>query len=257
MNETEIVVSEVRLGSLSVSSPNDVIKRASSIATDLANIVEKRKLYTPISGKKYVRVEGWETLGAMLGVIPREVEGKTLRYEDGTYEATVELIRVGDGAIIGRGSAICGMDEPTWSRRLEYARRSMAITRATGKAYRLAFSWIMTLAGYEGTPAEEMPETVEAQIKERENPDTTTTITHANVPITLTNDKESIYQAVVDAGLSENVHAAKETLTRYCKTGFATVEQALAWMKLYRGWRDMGGEPKQAAESANNGEVPK
>jgi hypothetical protein len=32
----------------------------------------------------------------------------------------------------------------------------MAVTRATGKAYRLAFSWIMNLAGYEVTPAEEM-----------------------------------------------------------------------------------------------------
>ncbi len=32
----------------------------------------------------------------------------------------------------------------------------MAITRATGKACRLAFSWIMTLAGYDPTPAEEL-----------------------------------------------------------------------------------------------------
>jgi len=77
-------------------------------------------------------------------------------HEDGTYEATVSLIRVNDGAVIGRGSAICGMDEDTWATRPNYARRSMAITRATGKAYRLGFSWIMTLAGYEPTPAEEM-----------------------------------------------------------------------------------------------------
>ncbi|MBK8185727.1 MAG: hypothetical protein IPK63_23660 [Candidatus Competibacteraceae bacterium] len=34
----------------------------------------------------------------------------------------------------------------------------MAQTRATGKACRLAFSWIMSLAGYEPTPAEEMPD---------------------------------------------------------------------------------------------------
>jgi hypothetical protein len=49
------------------------------------------------------------------------------------------------------------MDERTWSQRDAYARRSMAITRATGKAFRLGFSWIMTLAGYEPTPWEEMP----------------------------------------------------------------------------------------------------
>jgi hypothetical protein len=38
----------------------------------------------------------------------------------------------------------------------------MAQTRATGKACRLAFSWIMLLAGYEVTPAEEMTPMIEA-----------------------------------------------------------------------------------------------
>jgi len=40
----------------------------------------------------------------------------------------------------------------------------MAATRATGKAYRLAFSWIINLAGYETTPAEEM---ITAEFKEK------------------------------------------------------------------------------------------
>ena len=71
-----------------------------------------------------------------------------------------------DGACIGRASAECGSPDeldrhgkPVWSSRPRYARRSMAQTRATGKACRLAFSWIMALAGYEPTPAEEMPDT--------------------------------------------------------------------------------------------------
>ena len=89
-----------------------------------------------------------------------------VRLDDGSYEAVVELIRVTDGAIIGRASALCGMDE-TWGTRQEFARRSMAITRATGKAYRLGFSWIMTLTGYEATPAEEMTEVVEAEYHEQ------------------------------------------------------------------------------------------
>jgi len=33
----------------------------------------------------------------------------------------------------------------------------MAITRATGKAFRLSLSWIMQLAGFDPTPAEEIP----------------------------------------------------------------------------------------------------
>ena len=67
---------------------------------------------------------------------------------------------------------------------------------------------------------------------------------------------EDIYQAVVDAKLSENIHAAKKALGK-CKTGYETPEQAIAWMTLYRGWRDMGGTVAQAAKSANAGEVPK
>lgn len=158
MNENEIMVVEaeyLHLGSVKTANPTDLVKKATHVATALADIIKTQELATRIQGRDFVRVEGWATLGAMLGVLPREVGVK--RYEDGTYEAIVELIRTSDGSVIGRGSAICGMDE-TWGKRKEYARRSMAITRATGKAYRLAFSWIMTLAGYEPTPAEEMSE---------------------------------------------------------------------------------------------------
>jgi hypothetical protein len=152
--DNQIVVSDqVALGSLQVQ-PGEVIRRASAIATELADVINNRKLYTNISGKKYVRVDGWTTLGAMLGVLAREVS--VSESEAGDIEAVVELIRASDGVVIGRGSALLGSDENTWKNRPHYARRSMAITRATGKAFRLTFSWIIGLAGYETTPAEEM-----------------------------------------------------------------------------------------------------
>jgi len=150
----DIVEGEVvSLGTVQARGPAGVIEEASTIAKQLANIVNSRKLYSTISGRKYVKVEGWTTLGAMLGVLPREVE--THRIDNG-WQSTVELIRANDGQVIGRGSAICTTDERNWSDREDFAVRSMAITRATGKAYRLGFSWVMALAGYEPTPAEEM-----------------------------------------------------------------------------------------------------
>lgn len=142
------------LGSLPIDTPAKMVKTAIKVANQLAPIIEDKKLYKVIKGRKHVYVEGWTTLGAMLGVIPREIVEYTNRRDDGSYEAAVELVRVFDGAIVGRASSSCGGDE--WNDRNEYARRSMAITRATGKAFRLSFSWIMTLAGYEVTPAEEM-----------------------------------------------------------------------------------------------------
>ncbi len=60
-----------------------------------------------------------------------------------------------NGQVLTRASAECGHDNP-WKQRPHYARRSMAQTRATGKACRLAFSWIMSLAGYSATPYEEV-----------------------------------------------------------------------------------------------------
>jgi hypothetical protein len=68
-----------------------------------------------------------------------------------------------------------------------------------------------------------------------------------------------IYTAIVEAGLSENVHAAKNVLTHYCKTGYSDEDAAIAWMRLYRGWRDMDDKttPQEAAEKANAGDVPK
>ena len=72
-----------------------------------------------------------------------------------------------------------------------------------------------------------------------------------------TNGKEDVYQAVVDAGLSQNVHAAKNALRNYCQTGYDTPEKAVDWMKSYRGWRDTDLTPQEAGELANQGEVPK
>ncbi len=162
--DTEIIEVEptMRLGILPARTPHDVIVQATSIAKELAVIVKQNHLSRQIQGREYVYVDGWSTMGAMLGVLPREVTELTRRFDDGSYEATVELIRINDGAIIGRASAFVGMDEKdrsgklTWGSRPEYARRSMAVTRATGKAFRLGFSWIMGLAGYAPTPAEEM-----------------------------------------------------------------------------------------------------
>ena len=153
----------VSLGTLQAASASALVQGAREMAGALADVIERQRLSVGIQGRKYVKVEGWTTLGVMLGVVPREVS--TVE-QDGIYTATVELVRMNDGACIGRASAECGSPDeldrhgkPVWSSRPRYARRSMAQTRATGKACRLAFSWIMALAGYEPTPAEEMPDT--------------------------------------------------------------------------------------------------
>ena len=165
------VQTNVSLGAAVLPSPAHVISYATDVSKELSTIINRQKLYSVINGRKYVQVEGWTTMGAMLGVVPRTVSVEEIH--DGVFEATVELVRVSDGAIIGRGIAECGADDetdkygkPVWANRARYARKSMAITRATGKAFRLSFSWIMKLAGYEATPWEEMLGVVEGEAEE-------------------------------------------------------------------------------------------
>lgn len=157
----------VDLGVIRADKPAELVRFATEAANALAGVIDSRKLYSTIQGKRFVRCEGWTTLAAMLGVTPHEISVTEL---DGAFTATVELRRLTDGQPVSRASAECGPDESTWKGRARYARRSMALTRATAKACRLAFSWIMALSGYEVTPAEEIPQQDEALRKPKREP---------------------------------------------------------------------------------------
>jgi len=137
--------------------PSAMVAVASRLASALNDIVERQLLYATIQGKKYPQVEAWMTIARLDNVVAREVQ-PPIRHEDGRYEAFAELVRLSDGMVIGASSALCGTpDDKPWGARPEPARRSMAQTRATSRAFRQQYSWIMALAGYEPTPAEEMP----------------------------------------------------------------------------------------------------
>jgi hypothetical protein len=160
MESKELIVQTESNKSVSLfdQRPAAMVQAAVEMANVLKDVIEKQGLFSDIQGKKYVKCEGWQTLGIMLGILPKEKDVKELA--DGSYEASVELVSMRNGMVVGCGSALCGMDEKRWSGSQKYARRSMAITRATGKAYRISFGWIMNLAGYQSTPAEEMPEQI-------------------------------------------------------------------------------------------------
>ena len=153
---TDIAIAHapVEMGILNATTAAGMVESVSEIATALAGVIEKAQLFSMISGRKYVKAEGWTTLAAMMGLMPREVSCD--EQEGGYYIATVELVRMRDGAVVSRASSECGRERP-WDKRDHFARRSMAITRATGKVCRIALSWVMPLAGYAPTPAEEMP----------------------------------------------------------------------------------------------------
>lgn len=132
--------------------PTVVIERATAAADALADVIRQRGLATNIKGKSHVRVEGWQTLGSMLGVTPVCTWTRPL---DNGWEARVEA-RTLDGRLVGAAEAMCLRSEKRWRTADDYAVRSMAQTRATSKALASPLRFVVTLAGYEGTPAEEM-----------------------------------------------------------------------------------------------------
>lgn len=134
-------------------SPAEVVSSATEVARSLAAVIDDRNLYNTIRGRKHVLVEGWTLLGTMLGVFP--VVEWTRQTEDG-WEARVSA-RTLTGAEVGSAEAMCSRKEARWRSADDYAVRSMAQTRATSKALRLPLGFVMTLAGYDATPEEEMP----------------------------------------------------------------------------------------------------
>jgi hypothetical protein len=82
----------------------------------------------------------------------------TREYEvDGhDWEACVE-VKTAAGIVVGRAEAMVSRAESTWATRSDPANRSMAETRAESRAFRRAIGWIVAIAGYNPTPAEEMP----------------------------------------------------------------------------------------------------
>ena len=140
--------------------PAAIMARVVEIAKPLGDFIKQQKMSMTIGSNEYVKAEGWSFMGAMLGISPNVTRVDVLRTPEGGFigfEAHVEL-RTRDGSVVGSAIAECTVDERNWGDRDSFALKSMAQTRATGKAYRMALGFVMAAAGYEATPAEEMPD---------------------------------------------------------------------------------------------------
>jgi hypothetical protein len=97
----------------------------------------------------------WQVLGALL---PRAVTAipEWTKPIEGGYEAR-SVVQTLDGRIIGAAEHQCTREEGFWKYQTDAAIRSMAQTRSQVKAYAGALRFLVVLAGFSGTPAEEMP----------------------------------------------------------------------------------------------------
>lgn len=154
----------VPTGLFGTGDPVEVVQRASTVAAALADVIRTQHMFTSIRGKQHVSIEGWQTLGAMLGVSAvvthtAEVGGQG----SGDWEARAEA-RTSDGRVVGAADAMCMRAEGgNWGPKASSnARRAMAQTRSMSRALRGPLGFVVTLAGYATTAAEEMPADVPA-----------------------------------------------------------------------------------------------
>ena len=164
-----------------------------------------QKLTERISGREHVLIEGWQTLGTLVGVFavkdsgvvalawpeltelgaeppqpgreprkssadyPAWEQANTLRraWEQHrdligarnrglTYGFSASWRAVKDGREVGWGEGRCTRGERTWATRDDYALAGMAQTRGQSRALAAPLRFIVKLAGYASTPAEDL-----------------------------------------------------------------------------------------------------
>jgi hypothetical protein len=137
-------------------APEIVLQEAAKAAQALRDVIERKPQKVVINGKQFLQFEDWQTLGRFYGVT---VAARATNYiEQGRvrgYECHAEAIRA-DGQVISAAQAMCMDDEQKWRDKPLFQLRSMAQTRAQAKALRNVLAWVVVMAGYAPTPAEEM-----------------------------------------------------------------------------------------------------
>ena len=167
------VVEENTLPDYAILNPEIPMSVKVGVATNVANCLAPlvrqqglvvKGLNTKDKEAEYVTVEGWEVLGTMLGIVPdtRIVEemkndkdrtigfkARATLYQNPTFTDG----KITGGHVLATAEAYCTRDD---FQKKYFSMASMAQTRALGKAYRMALSWIMKMAGFEATYAEDM-----------------------------------------------------------------------------------------------------
>ena len=137
-------------------SPQAIVDAAVEKAKVLKTLVGQANLTVKIGNSQHLKFEAWQTLGRFDRVTAAVGWTKPLHNRANDiigYEARAETFQ--DGQMISAAEAQCTIDEANWKNKELWQLRSMAQTRACAKALRNVLAWIVVLAGYEATPAEE------------------------------------------------------------------------------------------------------
>jgi hypothetical protein len=139
--------------------PSVVLEEAKRAAKALSDVISGKKKPVIINNEQYLEFEDWMTVARFYGITAKVISTAPISFGDvHGFEARAVAILVQTGEEISAAEAMCLNDESNWKSRPLFMLRSMAQTRACAKALRNVLSWVVVLAGYKSTPAEEMQE---------------------------------------------------------------------------------------------------
>lgn len=148
----------VEAGDLTMArAPQVVLEEARQAARALKDVIDSKPKKVTINNKVYLEIEDWITLGRFYGVTAKVLSTTPVTFGEAIgFECHAAAIRSVDGMELSAADSMCLNDEARWRDRPLFQLRSMAQTRACAKALSQVLRWVPVLAGYAGTPAEEM-----------------------------------------------------------------------------------------------------
>ena len=182
MESKDLIIRDTEVGI--VNPPEVVLAQAMIAAKALGTVLAEKKKPVIMNGEQYLEFEDWQTVGQFYGYTVRTQDAVQVEI-DGVKgaKARAELIYMKTGQIMGGAEAYCMRDEEKWNTRPKYEWQgegderkrvkigdevvpwfqlaSMAQTRAGAKALRNRLAWVVVLAGYRPTPAEEIQDMVD------------------------------------------------------------------------------------------------
>ena len=161
-------------------APEEVLIEAQQAAFALQKRIAGKKKPVVFNGEQYIENDDWQMLSHFFGYSPKIESTEFVQYGDVQgFKAIAVLLNERTGVVVGRGEALCLDEEDNWGSRTKYEWQengrggrkkvavgqvntplfqlaSMAQTRACNKAMSNKLKWVVSLAGYATTPAEDM-----------------------------------------------------------------------------------------------------
>lgn len=158
VDNREITVVDKKTGEIVEDTPENLLMAASEAAKALERVIElNERPPLMFNGKRYLEVHHWQTIAKFYHstVSTSDPEFVEIAGIMG-FKAKAAVLDEKTGLTVGGAEAFCMRDEANWKSKPIYQLASMAQTRAMSKALSNKFRFVAIVAGYEGTPAEEM-----------------------------------------------------------------------------------------------------